>query len=140
MQPVVLLAVGAEAHERQARHHPPHAVALLFAEDLELPQDAVERDHRRDVEVRRDRFELAPQRPAQVRRPRDAEHEPLDLATLKDWVRVLEGEEVTSGDLSLDPAGHYVLKAFSESHRYHVFPGPEGLVIERESVGATPQV
>ncbi len=58
--------------------------------------------------------------------------EPLELVRLKEWVGVLEGDVVKNADLARDPAGHYVVTAYGEKDTYRAFPGPEGLVIERE--------
>ena len=67
---------------------------------------------------------------ALARRPGDdGELEPLDLATFKDWVSVLEGDEIEWADL-IREGGGYALQAYGRRGRYRVFPGPEGLVIE----------
>ena len=62
----------------------------------------------------------------------DGEAEQLDLHRLKEWVSLLEGDPVETADLTADPRGGYVLTAHGQRSVYKAWPGPEGLVLERQ--------
>lgn len=40
---------------------------------------------------------------------------------------------ISHADLSREPGGHYAVTAYGEQSVYRAHPGPEGLVIERET-------
>ena len=50
-------------------------------------------------------------------------------------IAMLTGDEIHTGDLSLQEDGTYLVVGFGTRKRYRVSPGPEGLQIETENIG-----
>jgi tetratricopeptide (TPR) repeat protein len=57
----------------------------------------------------------------------------LTLGQMKKMITMLEGDEIKEADLTENAQQGYTLTAYSQRHRYRIYPGPESLVIEPDA-------
>jgi tetratricopeptide (TPR) repeat protein len=63
----------------------------------------------------------------------DGQRVRLTLGQMKSMITMLEGDEIKEADLTESAARTYTLTAYSQRHRYRIYPGPESLVIEPDA-------
>ncbi|MEZ0228500.1 MAG: hypothetical protein ACAI25_07725, partial [Planctomycetota bacterium] len=63
----------------------------------------------------------------------DGQRVRLTLTEMKSMITMLEGDEIKEADITANAQKAFTLTAYSQRHRYRIYPGPESLVIEPDA-------